>query len=200
LRAALLFFVIFVAWIEATLSKESRPGKPEHKAEAPHANNQRRGDDFQQMPVPFTFWFNSQPLPPVINVYTKKHANDKSECAEPKNWKEWGSFAWCCSLEWIDTDRVIAIFTVILGTVTFFLWLATRKLVRGAEQTAKRQLRAYVFIHDGVITLINNDTTIMAHITLKNFGATPGYDFKSWTNIRIGNPDEPIFGQRKSPG
>jgi hypothetical protein len=46
---------------------------------------------------------------------------------------------------------------------------------------------------------MNNDTAIMADITLRNFGATPGYDFKSWTNIRIGNSGEPIFGQRKSP-
>jgi hypothetical protein len=113
---------------------------------------------------------------------------------------------WFMSIDWTPeavtaaSTIALAFLTLVLAVGTLFLWLATRRLVRGSEKTAERQLRAYVFIHEGVIKLMNNDTAIMAHITLRNFGATPGYDFKSWTNIRIGNPDEPIFGQRKSPG
>ena len=90
----------------------------------------------------------------------------------------------------------------ITGIATVFLTFITWRLVivaRDQSKTTRAQLRAYIFIHQGGIKLINNDTAIMADITLKNFGATPGYDFKSWTNIRIGNPDEPIFGQRKTP-
>jgi hypothetical protein len=90
----------------------------------------------------------------------------------------------------------------ITGIATVFLTFITWRLVivaRDQSKTTRAQLRAYIFIHQGGIKLINNDTAIVADITLKNFGATPGYDFKSWTNIRIGNPDEPIFGQRKTP-
>jgi hypothetical protein len=93
----------------------------------------------------------------------------------------------------------IGIFTLTLKLSTDKLWEAGEKQRRLYEDTAKRQLRAYVFIQHGEIKLINDDTAIMANITLKNFGTTPGYDFKSWANIRIGNPEEAIFGQRKYP-
>jgi hypothetical protein len=112
---------------------------------------------------------------------------------------------WFASIDWTPeavtaaSTIALAFLTLVLAVGTLFLWLATRRLVRGSEKTAKAQLRAYIFIHQGEIKLINNDTAIIADLTLKNFGATPGYDFKSWTNIRIGATDEPIFGQRKSP-
>jgi hypothetical protein len=92
----------------------------------------------------------------------------------------------------------IGVFTLTLKLSTDRLWEAGEKSRVLSEETAKRQLRAYIFIHQGEIKLINNDTAIMANILLKNCGATPGYDFKSWTNVRIGAPDEPIFGERKS--
>jgi hypothetical protein len=193
LRAALFVCAIFIIWFGSALSKESRPGKPEHKTEAPNANNQRRDDDFQQMRVPFTFWFNSQPLPPVINIYTNKHANDKSECAEPKNWKEWGSFAWCRSLEWIDPDRVIAIFTVVLGTVTFFLWLATRNLVRGAEKIGEAQVRAYVNIKSASIDFLSNDTLPRVMFIASNSGQSPARNF-IW-NVTLQYPGIPANRQ-----
>jgi hypothetical protein len=93
----------------------------------------------------------------------------------------------------------IALFTIVLAVVTLFLWIATRDLVTGAENTAERQLRAYVFVQGGVIKLINNDTAVMAEVTLKNFGQTPGYEFETWTNIKISDPANPPFGGRKPP-
>ena len=56
--------------------------------------------------------------------------------------------------EWTTHDPVafytslLAIFTGILGASTVALWLATRRLVREAEDTARRQLRAYVGIEN----------------------------------------------------
>jgi hypothetical protein len=41
-------------------------------------------------------------------------------------------------------NEILAIFTIILAIATIFLWYATRDLVKGAEATAERQLRAYV--------------------------------------------------------
>jgi len=42
------------------------------------------------------------------------------------------------------TDTLIAAFTALLFAATFFLWFTTRNLVRGADDTSKRQLRAYL--------------------------------------------------------
>jgi hypothetical protein len=51
-----------------------------------------------------------------------------------------------CSGEFVhkNAESIIALFTVILGIATWLLWRATKRLVEGAEDTAKRQLRAYV--------------------------------------------------------
>ena len=43
-------------------------------------------------------------------------------------------------------DQIIALFTVILAASTIALWASTARLVRGTEDTAERQLRAYVGI------------------------------------------------------
>jgi len=92
------------------------------------------------------------------------------------------------------SDRWLIILTGLLALGTFLQFLALVVIIR----TTRRQVRAYVFIQGGEIRLINNDTAIMATIILKNFGQTPGYDFETWTNIRIGNPNEPIFGAIKT--
>jgi hypothetical protein len=78
--------------------------------------------------------------------------------------------------------------TVILAWTT---WL----LVNGADTTARRQLRAYVFI-DGGEVILGEQPSIGATIKLKNFGSTPGYNFKTWTNIRVGASGEKIFDGR----
>jgi len=51
-----------------------------------------------------------------------------------------------CTGEFVhkNAESIIALFTVILGIATWFLWRATKRLVEGAEDTAQRQLRAYV--------------------------------------------------------
>jgi hypothetical protein len=41
-------------------------------------------------------------------------------------------------------NELLAIFTIILAVATIFLGSATRDLVRGADATAERQLRAYI--------------------------------------------------------
>src|SRR5688572_15747626 len=43
-----------------------------------------------------------------------------------------------------DATVWLAVITAILATFTGGLWLATYLLVRGAQETSKRQLRAYV--------------------------------------------------------
>ena len=88
--------------------------------------------------------------------------------------------------EW-DSERTIAVFTVLLFVATFLLWKATRDLVRSAEKTAERQMRAYlgiekievspsaymnpIVIKDRTIPGITADNTLK--ISVKNFGQTP---------------------------
>lgn len=83
----------------------------------------------------------------------------------------------------------------LLFAATAILSWTTWLLVKGADATSRRQLRAYVFI-DGEEVILWGQTGIRANIKLKNFGSTPGYNFRTWTNIRVGPSGKAVFGSR----
>jgi hypothetical protein len=137
--------VLLVAGLAISFSQESSPGEAERKAETSQKNDQI-SNPFYGMAAQFPSWYFEKPFPFIVNINTGKHADEKSQCAEPKDWKEWGAFAWCRSLEWIDPERATAIFIAILTFATFFLWLSIRKLAKVANKTAASQLRAYISV------------------------------------------------------
>jgi hypothetical protein len=64
----------------------------------------------------------------------------------------------------------------LLFTATAGLWFATWQLVRGAERTAERQLRAYIHIPSSTVSNLdsgNGDVTFK--LVLENCGQTPAY-------------------------
>jgi hypothetical protein len=65
------------------------------------------------------------------------------------------------------TDTLLVAVTFMLFGATIALWWSTRKLVRGAEETAKRQLRAYVHIADAIILQANSITRCCGSRCLK---------------------------------
>jgi hypothetical protein len=70
-------------------------------------------------------------------------------------------------------------FTALLFIVTGLLWHATRSLVTGAEDTARRQLRAYVFVVDVAPgSGVQPPLAVSYRLTLKNSGQTPAYDVR----------------------
>ncbi|MBB4368039.1 hypothetical protein GGD63_000808 [Bradyrhizobium sp. cir1] len=180
-----------LALSSAAHSKESSPREAENKAEASQSE-QAKGDTLQQAPAPFPFWMTQRPVSPTINVYTAKHAGEERHCAEPKVWKEWGSFAVCRSWEWIDAERIIAIWTVILGIATcalgiatWRLWRSTEQLVRGAEDTSERQLRAYLSASPFWIFKFDKNTPIAVKFKIANHGATPAHDMSSISTVHV---------------
>lgn len=66
--------------------------------------------------------------------------------------------------------------TAILAAYTALLWGATGRLVKGADETAKRQLRAYPGITGATIDII--DDKIQIAVVIENFSATPAYKFR----------------------
>jgi hypothetical protein len=60
----------------------------------------------------------------------------------------------------------------LLGIVTWMLWYATMRLVSGADNTSKRQLRAYVGVTNVFFeTFVAGEISVLVRI--KNFGTTP---------------------------
>jgi hypothetical protein len=59
---------------------------------------------------------------------------------------------------------------------TFLLWVATAKLVKAAEDTAQRQLRAYIFLEDAKVRQEGENYII--HYRITNFGQTPAHKIR----------------------
>jgi hypothetical protein len=100
---------------------------------------------------------------------------------------------------------VLAIATIVLAIATIKLWRATNSLwetgehqLKHLEQTAERQLRAYLAIADAFIKLVDNDTAIETTIMLRNSGQTPGYNFRTTTQVEIKAP--PAMGSPYTVG
>lgn len=79
----------------------------------------------------------------------------------------------------------IALFTVTLGLATIFLSRATRDLVRGAENTAKRQLRAYVSVANAEVRKFGTSEPLQAYLLVKNSGQTPAYKLMNQIAIAV---------------
>jgi hypothetical protein len=88
---------------------------------------------------------------------------------------------------------IIAAFTVCLAFATVFLYTATRNLVEGADETAEKQLRAYVFIKDGGIAITPDGVGFVFGVIYKNFGKTPAYQYSTWTGGGIYPVDDLPF-------
>ena len=75
--------------------------------------------------------------------------------------------------------EIVASFTVILAIATGYLWKATRDLVRGADDTSKRQLRPYIIVEAKDIQE-QTDTfgRFMHKLEVVNRGQTPAYNLR----------------------
>jgi hypothetical protein len=77
----------------------------------------------------------------------------------------------------------IAVATGALAIFTWLLWRAPGALVDENVATAKRELRAYVFVHDAVIESAHAGRMPRAQIPIKNYGKTPAYEIKVSINM-----------------
>ena len=92
------------------------------------------------------------------------------------------------------TDTLLVAFTALLFCATALLYRATKKLVEGAEDTAKRQLRAYVLPEKAWLTNLG-DLRPTFHFQAKNYGQTPAHEVTVWVGWRyfdIGDVQIPI--------
>jgi hypothetical protein len=85
------------------------------------------------------------------------------------------------------TDLLLVLFTAGLFIATIFLWLATRDLVADAKHNAERQLQAYIFPHELVVSNVELGKRPIANMLVKNTGLTPATDVIAWAGVWVGN-------------
>lgn len=124
------------------------------------------------------FWLSDSSVAPVSPA---AHHERRAATADENHEKQQKEPFWKRATE----DPVAAFtliltgFTGVLAISTTFLWWHTRRLVVGAEDTAERQLRAYVSIKPGTIKTFKIGSIIEVEMATVNHGQTPAY--------RIGN-------------
>ncbi len=84
---------------------------------------------------------------------------------------------------WTIFRHKLKITDTLLVLFTFTLWWATQRLVRGSEETAERQLRAYVFgtYHSVNVTADAKGTPfkVMIQYEVRNYGQTPAHRIRN---------------------
>jgi hypothetical protein len=91
---------------------------------------------------------------------------------------------------------IMAAFTTGLAIATFALYVATKNLVAGADDTGQRQLRSYIGLHSSESTVYpyeNGGYAFIAHAELRNYGQTPAYDLTVKSNVKIDVPENVPF-------
>ena len=87
-----------------------------------------------------------------------------------------------------DGEAITAFFTLVLGISTIGLWLSTQKLWRvtdrtlgHAEDTAKRELRAYIGVEPRGVTRVAGQDLLFGHFAIRNFGRIPAKNISMYT-------------------
>jgi hypothetical protein len=73
--------------------------------------------------------------------------------------------------------------TCVLVIVTTGLWWSTGALVEGAEDTARRQLRAYLSVHPAKLLKFTPNENMIFSFEIKNHGQTPAYSCTHTSDI-----------------
>ncbi|HTZ21358.1 MAG TPA: hypothetical protein VMC06_10800, partial [Opitutaceae bacterium] len=137
--------VMLMVWFGDTSNPPIPQRQSESATQAP--NNNQRG---------------SRELP----LYTRavKTAQELNEEAEDR-YEKHKSDVWL-----VRFTGLLTLFTAGLFVATALLWGATKRLVEGGEDTAKRQLRAYVGVSVDRLSNFNSKADIGIGMTLSNHG------------------------------
>lgn len=106
-----------------------------------------------------------QPIPKIDTHESSEDTKDRSNEAS----EYWTVFGHILKI----TDSLLVVFTALLFAATIFLYWATKSLVIGAEETAKRQLRAHVAVSP---TEFSDPNNFSIRFSMINYGQTPAYD------------------------
>lgn len=116
----------------------------------------------------------------------KIEADHNTDAANEKAWNEW-RIAWG-TVAIAGFTLVLAVATICLAVFTYRLWGATGKLVAGAQDTARKELRAYMGVATNHILRERgaSPTTDCWELVIKNFGKTMAMDTQISISTTVG--------------
>jgi hypothetical protein len=147
-------------------------------------------------------YLSCQSPPKKQGEAAEAHNQTKDNCASPYAALKTGlvaswEFAHEAHEEIIAVATIfIAFFTITLGLSTVSLAGSTRDLVKGADKTSARQLRAYIAAYPNRISDFDESTRASANFHITNHGETPAYNLTHRSKIVVAPfplPDDYVF-------
>ena len=141
-------------------------------------------------------------VPPAPQLKT---GNAADESQQQRNWAEkaWQHWVRRFFVEIRVTDALVALFTGLLVLVGYVQAKRMRQTIRTMDDTAQRQLRAYVSL--GTTTSVIADNKCRCETILKNNGQTPAYSVCDSMEAWVGTFPKPAavpvlaFGEGDKP-
>lgn len=166
IAVCLSLFVTGVAYSDNPVPAPTKTaGQPKSDAK----NNQKKPEQDKRV---------TKELPTVIELspssVIKVEATDKTEHHRDYSSSEW----WM-----VYITSILAAITIALALYTARLWGATNTLAKGAEDTAKRRLRAYMLPEKAWLINIE-DPRLTYSFQAKNYGQTPAHQVTVWVEWR----------------
>jgi hypothetical protein len=165
----------------AKLDEQSQQNRPDDQSKASDAGEHNSTPESKNAKPSARFDLNVASSNKVEGHY---HTQDTEREGD-----DWGHKFLC---ETKIGEFSLAVLTLALVVVTGMLWFATDRLVRGAEETARKQLRAYLVI-DGIELIRQNKESgkkLTHHLKIINTGQTPARKMRIDAITRI--LDHPI--------
>jgi hypothetical protein len=200
--------------LSATFASDLWGQSQESPKPAPEVKTQPSESAVKAEPKPESHPEISLPPPTAVPEVSSANSGGKCEAHCPDAERE-GTEFWppVHNYRLKVSDTLLVAFTALLFLATLALWWSTRRLVQGAEKTAERQLRAYVFVHPVGVDFLYDDENCRVTITyaFKNFGQTPAYQLQQWAELRnfmvpttdeikTPEPIEPLTAMNLGPG
>lgn len=189
LRYLVIALTLLAAFASNSWGRSQEPPK-----QAPEVKSEQKPDSGLKPEQPAEHHEQGTPNTPAAVPEVLADSRDRkcrSDCpdAEQEGTEFWPPFH---SYRLKVTDTLVAAFTALLFVATIALWWSTRRLVRGADETARKQLRAYVGIECCQVITKDLGNTFVVEVRIKNAGETPARDVHHFITAEILTP----FGER----
>jgi hypothetical protein len=135
-------------------------------------------------------------VPKILSDSANRECSSHCPDAEPEGTEFWPPFH---GYRLKVTDTLVAVFTALLFAATIALWWSTRRLVKGTDKTAERQLRAYIIAQDATVTNFGTAEIIEVQCRIRNYGQTPAYDVVGWIGATLNDLPNPTELGRPPP-
>jgi hypothetical protein len=146
-------------------------GVPSGTPQTESSDQQKKSADEQR---------GTEQLPLIVKLQSTEKSDQEAAQAEREKQNQAAAKRWTEIVAWIVAVATAGQAVALIVTIAVMI------------RTARRQLRAYVFIDSTLINGMNAGQTPQVELVIKNFGQTPAYKVTHWIGVGIDSYPHPV--------